>query len=263
MEQRNRRNDNGTAAVFAALFAGVSAIVVMGGALFFLSEDSKSEPQAAATQSESQCEEDDIACLADEAGVSEQVYLAQICEALGGSDCGQSVSSQTTTNVAGGQAASNQSGAEQPDQSETDEPETDGDEDSDDEDAEPEADPEEPEDGEDDDDILVIDPALLWCFLDSDGDGLLNCAEADHGTDPNLFDTDGDGLGDGMEIGYSNPTDFDSDDDGLSDGGEVTHGTDPWSSDTDGDGWNDGSEVFWGTDPLDFDDEPLDFDPWI
>lgn len=63
--------------------------------------------------------------------------------------------------------------------------------------------------------------------VDRDGDGLLNEFEATIGTDPDKFDSDGDGLGDGAEhvgglngIG-SNPLDADSTGDGLSDGIEF------------------------------------------
>ena len=260
METRNRRNDNGTAAVLAALFAGVSAIVVVGGALFFLSEDSESDSSLTATEAavanESECEQDDIGCLADEAGVSEAVYLAQICEALGGTDCGATSQVAMPSNT--GASSQNNTAPQSEDGDDADGEEDDAAEE---EPEGPEEDPEEPAEPEDEDDgPIVFDPELLWCFLDNDGDGLLNCAEGDHGTNPNLFDTDGDGLGDAMEIGYSNPTDFDSDDDGLSDGAEVGWGTDPWSSDSDGDGWSDGSEVFWGTDPIDPDDEPFDIE---
>ena len=63
------------------------------------------------------------------------------------------------------------------------------------------------------------------------------------------FDTDGDGLSDGVEIGLgTDPQDADSDDDGLSDGEEVVAGldgyvTNPLNPDTDGDGVADGTEV--------------------
>jgi hypothetical protein len=64
MDKRNRGNDNGTAAVLVALLAGISAIGVLGGALFFLSEDSgdKTETTAALASQESQCAEEDVAC---------------------------------------------------------------------------------------------------------------------------------------------------------------------------------------------------------
>jgi hypothetical protein len=47
--------------------------------------------------------------------------------------------------------------------------------------------------------------------IDSDDDGLVNRAEAEWGTHPNLSDTDGDGVSDGEEVGGgSNPTDSNS-----------------------------------------------------
>jgi hypothetical protein len=52
------------------------------------------------------------------------------------------------------------------------------------------------------------------------------------GTDPANPDTDGDGLGDGLEVYYGmNPLDADMDRDGVSDGQEVASGTDPFFPD--------------------------------
>lgn len=69
---------------------------------------------------------------------------------------------------------------------------------------------------------------------DRDGDGLRDWTEERYGlTDPNLPDTDGDGLVDAAE---------DADGDGLSALGEQRYGTDPGRPDTDGDGIDDGSE---------------------
>ncbi len=66
---------------------------------------------------------------------------------------------------------------------------------------------------------------------DDDADGLDNCTEANKlGTDPDLADTDGDGLDDGFE---------------------VELGTDPNLADTDGDGFDDGSEVDCVSSPTD------------
>jgi len=112
---------------------------------------------------------------------------------------------------------------------------------------------------------------------DTDGDGLDACGEPFYGTDPALRDTDGDDLGDGIEVngsnatnplvadsdadglkdgredlnangaldtGETNPNDRDSDDDLLSDGIEVdgSNPTNPLIADSDGDGLNDGRE---------------------
>ena len=122
---------------------------------------------------------------------------------------------------------------------------------------------------------------------DSDGDELPDNYEESIGTDPNKFDTDGDGLSDGFEDLWSatNPLAKDSFDDGVSDseldldgdgldmleeyrlgtdplltdtdydgiddGTEIhVNGTDPLNTDTDGDGINDGDELMTGLDPL-------------
>jgi len=97
---------------------------------------------------------------------------------------------------------------------------------------------------------------------DLEGDGLLDYDEEHgyrdgfgrwHTTDPNLIDTDGDGLSDGFEAGEtvtengktfrkqrSDPTKADTDDDGLDDMAELGWGTDPFNPDSDGDGLLDG-----------------------
>jgi hypothetical protein len=94
---------------------------------------------------------------------------------------------------------------------------------------------------------------------DPDADGLGDCAEAGLGTDPNLADSDGDGLADGDELAIhsTDPLDPDSDDDGLSDGDEVgVHATNPLDADSDDDGLSDGAEIAThSTDPLDSDSD--------
>ncbi len=88
---------------------------------------------------------------------------------------------------------------------------------------------------------------------DWDNDGASNYQESVNGTDPNLADTDGDGISDGSEIAgtqqggqtvYSNPRVKDSDGDGLDDIYElnVSH-TNPGNNDSDADGLNDGEEL--------------------
>ncbi len=67
-------------------------------------------------------------------------------------------------------------------------------------------------------------------FVDTDGDGLSDCAERAAKTDLNNPDTDGDGL---------------------SDGDEVKIKTDPLKADTDGDGLSDRDEVLCVSNPLD------------
>lgn len=73
-------------------------------------------------------------------------------------------------------------------------------------------------------------------------------------TNPMLWDTDGDGLGDGDEIyiHFTNPLDIDTDDDRLTDEEEVnTYGTDPCDADTDDDGFTDGEEILvYESDPI-------------
>ena len=120
--------------------------------------------------------------------------------------------------------------------------------------------------------------------LDFDDDDLTNLEEYQENTNPLIFDTDGDTLGDGEEINdYStDPLKADTDGDKLIDGYEVLWGLDPnspdnietdpdgdglttefestiWTNpndpDTDGDGFYDGVEYQFGTDPLD----PADF----
>ena len=98
-------------------------------------------------------------------------------------------------------------------------------------------------------------------FVDADGDGLTDALEAQIGTDPEAFDTDGDRLGDGDELRYygTDPTLVDSDGDGIDDGTEVLDlGTDPADWDSDDDGMSEGEEVEAGSDPLD--PAPLDGD---
>jgi hypothetical protein len=91
-------------------------------------------------------------------------------------------------------------------------------------------------------------------LADTDGDGLIDGLEVGtHMTDPLVADTDGDGLSDGAEVNThgTNPTLPDTDGDGLSDGAEVnTHHTNPLLRDTDADTFGDGLEVAQGTDPL-------------
>jgi len=116
---------------------------------------------------------------------------------------------------------------------------------------------------------------------DPDGDGLTNHEEFDEGTNPQVPDTDYDGLNDGDEVHtwltdplvpdtdcdglldgeevvfyFSDPTNPDSDRDWLLDGEEVfIFGTDPNNADTDGGGRPDGLEVDIGRNPLDPSDD--------
>jgi uncharacterized protein YkwD len=115
---------------------------------------------------------------------------------------------------------------------------------------------------------------------DRDGDGLTDADETNaFGTNPDLFDTDGGGVGDGQEVtNGTNPLDpnddnggtgtdtgtqagnatanSDRDGDGLLDDDETNfYGTNPDQFDTDGGGVGDGEEVFNGTNPLDASDD--------
>ena len=100
---------------------------------------------------------------------------------------------------------------------------------------------------------------------DRDGDGIPNSSEATWGTNPDMADTDLDGLLDGLEVNgftllripnkvFTDPLDPDTDDDGLTDGAEVRLQTitingesvgvqsNPLRSDSDGDGIKEGDE---------------------
>jgi len=105
--------------------------------------------------------------------------------------------------------------------------------------------------------------------VDSDGDSLTDDVETGtYGTNPAVFDTDGDGAGDGEEVFAGRnpfapdgaapaptappaPAAADSDGDGLTDETEAGLGTDPFNDDSDGDGWLDSNEINLGTNPLD------------
>ncbi len=91
-------------------------------------------------------------------------------------------------------------------------------------------------------DSTGTDPNLA----DTDMDGVNDYDEVyTYMTDPNSVDTDGDGLSDGDEINnyQTDPNSVDTDGDGLSDGDEIfIHQTDPRNADTDGDGFMDGDD---------------------
>jgi len=79
---------------------------------------------------------------------------------------------------------------------------------------------------------------------DLDGDGISNASELARGSDPRVFDTDGDGLGDGVEDGS-----------GVFRGQDAP-GSDSISPDTDGGGVPDGAEAALESDPSDAGQEP-------
>lgn len=105
-------------------------------------------------------------------------------------------------------------------------------------------------------------------LTDSDNDGIPNIEEdtnqngvVDAGeTDPNDADTDGDGIQDGTELGYTlDDIGPDTDTDVFQPDEDPTTITDPLNPDTDGDGMPDGWEVGNNLDPL-TDDASLDPD---
>ena len=94
---------------------------------------------------------------------------------------------------------------------------------------------------------------VLGVGVDSDSDGLNDDEELTLGTNPQVADTDGDLISDGLEVKVTHtaPLDDDSDDDGLMDGNEdlnrnglLDEGeTDPHLADSDADGLLDGTEM--------------------
>ncbi|HLD31309.1 MAG TPA: hypothetical protein VJB37_00205 [Patescibacteria group bacterium] len=79
----------------------------------------------------------------------------------------------------------------------------------------------------------ILDEELLFGEpLDKDGDGLDDSFENDLGTDPNNWDTDGDGLGDRDEVSIwkTDPLNPDTDGDTYLDGAEVKNGYSPTGS---------------------------------
>ena len=100
---------------------------------------------------------------------------------------------------------------------------------------------------------------------DRDGDGLTAIQEYNRGvnsTDPNRWDTDGDGLSDGRErVLGTDPLSPDTDKDGISDGDEVngTPSSSPLLADTDGDGALDVLERRMGTSPTNAAQKPTVF----
>ena len=80
---------------------------------------------------------------------------------------------------------------------------------------------------------------------DLDLDGLTNKQEKEYGTNPELYDTDMDGLDDKYELFTSktDPLKKDTDGDGLNDFDEIKLGLDPLKPDSKGDGIKDGKRT--------------------
>lgn len=111
--------------------------------------------------------------------------------------------------------------------------------------------------------FMSTDKAIVANFSpdtgDADSDGLTNYQEiVEIGTNPNLTDTDGDGVDDEKDAfpldpsetldtdrdGIGDNADVDDDGDGLTDEDEITiHGTNPKRADSDGDGLSDSDEI--------------------
>lgn len=97
--------------------------------------------------------------------------------------------------------------------------------------------------------LPLLNINIISCF-DDDSDGLCNIVETntgiynganDTGTDPNIADTDNDGLNDGLEVNSldTDPTLTDTDSDGIPDIDE----------DSDGDGFTNAEEIACESDP--------------
>jgi|GEM_PF-3597091 len=114
-----------------------------------------------------------------------------------------------------------------------------------------------------DTDAFPTDPTET---TDTDSDGIGNNADADADgdgvVDNGKIDSDGDGITDEAEenIFQTDPNIADTDNDGLNDGDEVTYGTDPNKADTDEDGIDDNTEITIGSDPLNTVSTPDDID---
>lgn len=114
-------------------------------------------------------------------------------------------------------------------------------------------------------DSQLSDNDAADAISDRDHDGRTALQEYNGGvnsTNPNLADSDGDGLSDGQEASLgTNPNKVDTDGDSLSDGEEVngTPASNPLLADSDGDGANDALERRVGSNPLSNTSVPTEF----
>jgi hypothetical protein len=132
--------------------------------------------------------------------------------------------------------------------------------------------------------LMALVGSVAWNNADSDGDAIPDCTEraglrsvdepAIGGTDPEVSDTDGDGVSDGAEVVFrtpstwsedltgftwscpgvtvsalSDPATADTDGDMLGDAYELSAGSGAFSGDSDHDGLSDARERGWGSDP--------------
>ncbi len=110
------------------------------------------------------------------------------------------------------------------------------------------------------------DGTVYSVTLDSDTDGINDCAESVYGfsalENNSQFDSDSDGLSDLQELveTLTNPKDADTDKDTIADGDEISLLLDPRSSDTDGDSVADNIEIALGRDPKQKDAITVDTD---
>ncbi len=87
---------------------------------------------------------------------------------------------------------------------------------------------------------------------DPDGDNLTHLEEYFYGTNPNTLDSDGDGLGDGLEVGdfKTDPLNADSDS-ARTIANEANNSVSDNNEDFDGDGFNNGEEIQGNSNPFD------------
>ena len=93
--------------------------------------------------------------------------------------------------------------------------------------------------------------------VDTDGDGINDATETATGTDPNNVDSDNDGIPDGADVSSGATSIIDTDGDGIQDGADVDNTTATNNTDTDGDGIIDIVDAYHNTDPNDADGDGI------